>query len=86
VDTLQGPGSQNNSKYLKISQNISKLEVVLVRRVQDKNVHVFGGAALLRRPRVQGRAAALPYQEGEDFCPAPWSVDWRVWLVLRRGA
>jgi len=24
----------------------------------------FGRAALLRRPRIQGRAAALPYQEG----------------------
>jgi hypothetical protein len=28
----------------------------------DENLHVFGRAALLRRPRVQGRAAALPYQ------------------------
>ena len=41
------------------------------RRAQDKNLHVFGRAALLRRPRIQGRAAALPYQEGEEFCPAP---------------
>jgi len=37
----------------------------------DKNLHDFGRAALLRRPRVQGRAAALPYHESEDFCPAP---------------
>jgi hypothetical protein len=37
----------------------------------DKNLHAFGRAALLRRPRVQGRAAALPYQEGGDLCPAP---------------
>jgi hypothetical protein len=34
--------------------------------VQDKNLHVFGRAVLLRRPRIQGRAAALPCQEGED--------------------
>jgi hypothetical protein len=40
-------------------------------RVRDRNLHVFGGAALLRRPKVQGRAAALPYQEGEDLCYAP---------------
>jgi hypothetical protein len=40
-------------------------------RVQAKNLHVFGRAALLRRPRVQGRAAALPYQEGKDLRPAP---------------
>jgi hypothetical protein len=39
--------------------------------MRDKNLYVFGRAALLRRPRVQGRAAALPYQEGEDFCHAP---------------
>jgi hypothetical protein len=38
---------------------------------QDKNPHVFGRAALLRRPRIQGRAAALPYQESEDSCHAP---------------
>jgi hypothetical protein len=37
----------------------------------DKNLHVYGGAALLRRPTIQGRAAALPYLEGEDFRPAP---------------
>jgi len=30
-------------------------------------------AALLRRPGIQGRAAALPYQEGEDFCHGPKS-------------
>jgi hypothetical protein len=34
-------------------------------------LRITGRAALLRRPRIQGRAAALPYQEGEDFCPAP---------------
>jgi hypothetical protein len=39
--------------------------------VQDKNFHVVGRAALLRCPRFQGRAAALPHQEGEDFCHAP---------------
>jgi hypothetical protein len=32
---------------------------------------VFGRAALPRRPRIQGRAAALPYHNGEDFCPPP---------------
>jgi hypothetical protein len=37
-------------------------------------LHFFGSAALLRRPRIQGRAAALPCQEGEDFCPAPGSA------------
>ena len=37
----------------------------------DKNLHVVGRAALLRRPRIQGRAAALPCQKGEDLCPAP---------------
>jgi len=42
-------------------------------RAHDKNLHVVGRAALLRRPRVQGRAAALPYQEDEDSCPAPSS-------------
>jgi hypothetical protein len=42
--------------------------------VQDKNLHVFGRAALLRRPRFQGRVAALPYQEGEDFCHARYGV------------
>ena len=42
------------------------------REMQDKNLHVVGRAALLRRPIVQGRAAALPYQEGVDFCHAPW--------------
>ena len=26
-----------------------------------------------RRPEIQGRAAALPYREGEDFCLAPLS-------------
>jgi hypothetical protein len=36
---------------------------------QDKILH--GRAALLRRPRVQGRAAALPYQEGEVFGHTP---------------
>ena len=40
-------------------------------RLQDKNLHFFGRAALLRRPKLQGRAAALPYQEGEDSCHAP---------------
>jgi hypothetical protein len=25
---------------------------------------------LPRRPRIQGRAAALPYQKGEEFCRA----------------
>jgi len=35
-------------------------------RAQDKVLHVFGRAALLRRPRIQGRAAALPYLEGEE--------------------
>jgi hypothetical protein len=39
--------------------------------VQDNNPHVFGRAALLRRPEDQGRAAALPYQEGEGFFHAP---------------
>jgi hypothetical protein len=42
--------------------------------VHDKNLHVSGRAALLRRPRIQGRAAALPYQESEDFRPAPWII------------
>jgi hypothetical protein len=40
-------------------------------RVQDKNLHDAGRAALLRRPRIQVRAAALLYQEDEDFCHAP---------------
>jgi hypothetical protein len=40
-------------------------------RVQDKNLHDAGRAALLRRPRIQGGAAALPCQEDEDFCHAP---------------
>jgi hypothetical protein len=39
--------------------------------VYDKDLHIFGRAALLRRPRIQSRAAALPCQEGEDFCHAP---------------
>jgi hypothetical protein len=40
-------------------------------RVQDKILHVFGRAAL-RAAQIQGRAAALPYREGEEFCLAPW--------------
>jgi hypothetical protein len=40
-------------------------------RLLDKNLDVAGRAALLRRPRIQGRAAALPYHDGEGFCPAP---------------
>jgi hypothetical protein len=39
--------------------------------VQDKHLHVAGGAALLRLPRIQGRAAALPYLEGVDFLLRP---------------
>jgi hypothetical protein len=39
--------------------------------MQDKNLHVAGRAALLRRPSIQGRAAALPCLEGEDVRPAP---------------
>jgi hypothetical protein len=39
-------------------------------RAQDKNL-LGGGVTLLRRPGVQGRAAALPHQEREDFCHAP---------------
>ena len=39
----------------------------------DKNLHVFGRAALPGRPRFQGRAAALPYHDGEDSWPAPLS-------------
>jgi hypothetical protein len=31
-------------------------------------IRVFGRAALLRRPRIQGRAAPLPYREGEEIC------------------
>ena len=42
--------------------------------VQDKILRVFGWAALLRRPRIQGRAAALPYREGEENCLAPFST------------
>jgi hypothetical protein len=45
--------------------------------VLDKNLHVLG-RALLRRPRVHGTAAALPYQEAEDFCHAPTAVFQRV--------
>jgi len=37
----------------------------------EKNLRIVGKAAPLRRPKIQGRAAALPYREGEDFCPAP---------------
>ena len=44
---------------------------ISAQRAQDENLRVFGRAALPRRPRIQGRAAALPYQDGEDFCPAP---------------
>ena len=40
-------------------------------RAQDRILRVFGRAALLRRPRIQGGAAALPYREGEEICPAP---------------
>jgi hypothetical protein len=56
---------------------VKKIFINALSRVRDKNPHVFGRAALLRRPRIQGRAAALPYQENEDFCHAlaftkPW--------------
>ena len=51
---------------------MEKGEFVRVKtREQDENLHVVGRAALLRRPRIQGRAAALPYQEGEKSCRAP---------------
>jgi hypothetical protein len=36
--------------------------------MHGKDLHIVGRAALLRRPRIQGRAAALPCQEGKDFC------------------
>jgi hypothetical protein len=36
-----------------------------------ENLHVFGRVALLRGPKIQGRAAALPYQVGDDFVHAP---------------
>jgi hypothetical protein len=39
--------------------------------VQDGFLRLSGRAALLRRPRIQGRAAALPYQSGGEFCAAP---------------
>jgi len=41
-------------------------------RAQDRNLRILGRAALLRRPRIQGRAAALPYREAEEICPAPY--------------
>jgi hypothetical protein len=44
------------------------------RRLPLPPMNNFGGtirAALLRRPRIQGRAAALPYQQGEEFRRAP---------------
>jgi hypothetical protein len=37
----------------------------------EENLHIFGRAALPRRPRIQGRAAALPYHDGKDFWPPP---------------
>ena len=36
-------------------------------KVQDRILHVLGRAALPRRPRIQGRAAALPYRDGEEL-------------------
>jgi hypothetical protein len=36
--------------------------------VQDKILHLFGRAALLRRPRIQGRATCLPH--AWQICPA----------------
>jgi hypothetical protein len=58
--------------------------------VQDKDLPVFGRAALLRRPRDQGRAAALPYQKGEDDCLAPnearrvFNFELRRWQIILR--
>jgi hypothetical protein len=52
------------------------------KRVQDKNLHVIGRAALLRRPRVQGRAAALPCQDGEDLCHSHGAKNIRAFLLL----
>ena len=52
---------------------------------QDKNLHIFGRAALPRRPGIQGRAAALPYHDGEDSCPAPRSMWLRVFRLRGRA-
>jgi hypothetical protein len=41
------------------------------KRARDEKFHVFGRAALPRRPGIQGRAATLPYHDGEDACPTP---------------
>jgi hypothetical protein len=54
------------------------------RWVQDKILRFFGRAALLRRPRIQARAAALPYREGEEIGPAPIAVSSRQKKLTKR--
>jgi hypothetical protein len=48
-----------------------KVDDCEMQKLRDKNLYIFGRAALPRRPRIQGRAAALPYRESEGFCRAP---------------
>jgi hypothetical protein len=56
-----------------------KLEDREMQELHDKNLHLFGRAALPRRPRIQGRAATLPCQQGEDYCHAPKAkLEWAI--------
>jgi hypothetical protein len=43
----------------------------LAKPLEGHNGTVVGRAVLLRRPGIQGRAAALPYHESEENCRAP---------------
>ena len=44
---------------------------IMIKIKTEIDAKVLGRAALLRGPRIQGRAAALPCRNGEEFCPAP---------------
>jgi len=69
----QTPGARGRVSRIRVSLRIARLVATTnpSMRVQDRFLRLSGRAALLRRPRIQGRAAALPYQQGEEFCRAP---------------
>jgi len=53
--------------------------------VQDKILRLFGRTALLRRPRIQGRAAALPYREREEIFQAQSKFGHAILLDMQDG-
>jgi len=77
------------------SKNFKPLKLI-ISKVSDKsragsafgkhNLYFFGRAALLRRPNIQGGAAAPPYREGEDSCHAPVNVAARFSILAQLQA